>query len=325
MRSSVPWLLVFVLGWWIGRSGPPRSALAEPLPALADVIARADPSVVHVSVQTHGRTPAASRDDGIGSGFVFSAEGLVLTSRHVVAGARAVFVDVLGHGTVPAEVVGHDDAVDLTVLRVPLRGLVPLALGDSRTLRVGDPVVAAGSPFRLSHSWSAGIVSGLHRRQVAVDPRAYEDFIQTDAAANLGSSGGPLLDASGRVVGVLTQILTRAGGFQGITLATPVEAVVEAARRILGSGEPARPSLGVVVREAGSPGAGGLEITRFHPGSPAAAAGLLVGDLVVGVDGAPVRTTAEFQRAIWGRAAGTSVRVGVRRGTQALEVAVTLR
>ena len=321
MRSSLPWLLVFVLGWWSGRGDPTRSAAAEPLPAFADVIARVDPSIVHVSVQMQGRAPNASRDDGIGSGFVFGADGLICASRHVVAGARAVSVDVAGHGTVAAEIVGHDDALDLTVLRVPLRGLVPLAVGDARTLRVGDWVLAAGSPFRLSHSWSAGIVSGLHRRQVALEPRAYEDFIQTDAAANLGSSGGPLLDASGRVVGVLTQILTRSGGFQGISLATPIEPVLQAARRIAGA--QARPSLGVVVRAAGGAG-GGLEITRVNAGSPAESAGLTVGDVVRSVDGVAVNTPDDLQRALWAQAPGARAKLAVVRRGANLAVEVVL-
>jgi serine protease Do len=307
MRPIVPCLFVFAVGWWCGRGGAARPAEAAPLASLADVIARADPSVVHVSVQMQGRSPV-SRDDGIGSGFVFSADGLICASRHVVAGARQVLVDVVGHGTVAATVVGHDDAVDLTVLRVPVQGLVPLAVGDSRALRVGDPVLAAGSPYRLPHSWSAGIVSGLHRRQVAVDPRAYEDFIQTDAAANLGSSGGPLLDASGRAVGVLTQILTRAGGFQGITLATPIEPVLQAARRIAGARE--RPSLGIVVREVGGSG-GGLEITRVQPGSLAEAAGLAVGQVVRRVNDAPMTTPDELQRVLWALVPGDVLRITV--------------
>ena len=330
MRTALPWLLVLVLAWRLGQAG----AAPEPAPVpattaqgFADAVARAEPSIVHVSVQTHGTPARSSRDDGVGSGFVLSADGVVLTSRHVVAGARAILVEVPQRGTVEAQLLGHDESVDLTVLRVPLQGLVPLATGDSRALRVGDWVLSVGSPFRLPRSWSAGIVSGLHRTQVALEPRAYEDFIQTDAAANLGNSGGPLLDAQGRAVGVLTQILTRSGGFQGIALATPIEAVLAAASRILQRGGGASPAtLGIVVEERSTGGSGaGVEITRFLPGSAAQAAGLRVGDVIVQIDGQRVGSAALVQDVLRTRRAGDHVSVlYVRAGAQAV-ADVTLR
>jgi serine protease Do len=327
MRTALPWLLVLALVWRLGQAGAAPAPAPAPAPGFADAVARAEPSIVHVSVQTHGTPPRSSRDDGVGSGFVFGADGIVLTSRHVVAGARAIFVDVPGRGTVEAQVLGHDETVDLTVLRVPLQGLTPLALGDSRALRVGDWVLSVGSPFRLQRSWSAGIVSGLHRTQVAVEPRAYEDFIQTDAAANLGNSGGPLLDAQGRAVGVLTQILTRSGGFQGVALATPIEAVLASASRIVARGGDAPPAtLGIVVQERGVGGSGlGVEITRFQPGSAAQAAGLQVGDLITEVDGQRTGSTVLVHDVLRAHRAGDRVRVKYSRAGTPAEVEVLLR
>jgi S1-C subfamily serine protease len=209
---------------------------------------------------------------------------------------------------------------------VPLSGLAALAVGDSATLAVGDWVLACGSPYALTRSWSAGIVSGLHRRGVAPNPRTYEDFIQTDAAANLGNSGGPLLDASGRVVGVVTQILTRAGGFQGISLATPIEPVLAAARRIAGGLPPAaREGLGISVVE--STARGGLELTQVREGGVAALAGLRAGDRITSIDGLAVRTADDLQRVLLGKRSGEAVTLHVirSRGTVQEPVRVTLR
>lgn len=327
MRAILPWLAVLVLASWWGRAAAGPASPTGPSPSgFADVVARADPSVVHVAVNVHDGPRGPSRDDGVGGGFVLTADGALVTSRHVVAGARSVFVEVGGRPAVPAQIVGHDESVDVTVLRVPLQGLTPLEAGDSRALRVGDWVLSAGSPFALPHSWSAGIVSALHRRHVAVDPRTYEDFIQTDAAANLGSSGGPLLDAQGRAVGMVTQILTRSGGFQGVALATPIEAVLAAARAILGRNGAPPPSLGIVVAERGTGGSGvGVEITRFLPGSAAQAAGLVVGDLITEVDGHPAASTSSVQDALRGRSPGERIRLRILRAGQPLDFDVPLR
>ncbi len=320
-------LLIVLAAFALGCS----SALLWRVPAPAsaggpadfrDAVARAERSIVHVAV-TLPDGAARSRDDGVGAGFVLSADGLVATSRHVVQGARVIAVDVPGHGVVAGQVLGHDDSVDLTLLRVPLTGLVPLEAGRSADLAPGQWVLAVGSPFRLARSWSVGIVSGLHRAQVAVDPRSVEDFIQTDATANLGNSGGPLLDASGRVVGVVTQILSRSGGSQGVTLATPIERVLAAVQRLT-SGAGPRASLGATVRAVAAPGVG-VEVLRLAPGSAAEAAGLRPGDRVEALDGAPVPDPDALQRLIGARRPGERVRLRVLRGGQAIELDVSLR
>jgi serine protease Do len=327
MRRSLPWLLVFAAGWALARLAPaPPSATASPGAGFAHAIRTAEPSIVHVSTTLADARAARSRDDAVGAGFVLSSDGLIVTSRHVLQGARAVTVELAGRGAVQAQIVGHDDALDVSVLRVPLTGLVPLAVGDSAALSLGDWVLACGSPYALPRSWSAGIVSGLHRRGVAPNPRSYEDFIQTDAAANLGNSGGPLLDASGRVVGVVTQILTRAGGFQGISLATPIEPVMQAARRIAGGLPPAaREGLGVSVVE--NVQRGGLELTQVREGGVAALAGLRPGDLIKSVDGLAVQTADDLQRVLLAKRSGEVLLLHVIRvrGTVQEPVRVTLR
>lgn len=304
MRRSFPTVLILALGWLLGHlEAGPAPVLASGPSDFAAAAEAAGASIVHVSTQL----PGHSRDDAVGSGFVLSSDGLIVASRHVLAGAQKVFVSVAGQPPVRAEVLGYDERVDVALLQVPLTGLRPLAIGSTQGLKPGHWVLACGSPYGLERSWSAGIVSGLHRRGVATHPNTYEDFIQTDAAANLGNSGGPLLDTSGRALGMVTQILTRAGGFQGISLATPIEAVMEAVGRLRDRRGGARPSLGLVVVDTPR----GVEITRVPPGSPAASAGVVSGQLIRAVSGTLIRSAADIERALWGRRAGDRVEIQV--------------
>jgi S1-C subfamily serine protease len=327
MRHFATLSLAFFAGWILSAGGTPRvvTAAGGP-PDFADVIARANPSVVRVSTRTSREARTGSRDDGVGGGFVVRADGLILTSRHVVAGAQRVIVTIPDRGTVDAQVAATDEATDVALLRVPVRGLTPLPFGDPSTLRVGAWVLAGGAPYALENSWSIGIVSGLHRSRVGVGRASYQDFIQTDAAANLGNSGGPLLDGNGRAVGLMTAILSRTGGHQGVGLAVPMDAVRSALARLLGGRAPARPRLGVRVREVAVRGdvGGGLVVTGFDPGSPAPRAGLQAGDVILAAAGAVVLRPADLQRLVWGRKAGDLLVLLVRRGTRRLEVTVRL-
>jgi serine protease Do len=328
-RRGILLVVVFVAGAAFGSWRAPPSAQAAAgggPPDFADVIAAAEPAVAHVTTVLPGERAPGSRDDAVGAGFVLAAEGLIVTSRHVIQGAREVHVSLPGRPTVRAEVLGGDEATDVAVLRIPASGLPMLPTGETRTLRPGRWVLAVGSPYHLPRSWSVGIVSAMHRSQVGVSLRGYEDFLQTDAAANVGNSGGPLLDANGLAVGMVTAILSRTGTSQGVSLAVPIEVVLDVARRIAGGGGVARASLGVVVREVEVPGgASGLEITRFHAGSPGAAAGLRVGDVLVAVEGVRTPRTPDLQRAIWERAAGAAVAVDFLRAGRTLRVSVVLR
>jgi serine protease DegQ len=302
-----------------GRAAPPED--------VASLIRRLDPSIAHVTVRIQGDRPDASRDDGVGAGFVYRSDGQIVTSRHVLQGALEVFVTLPGHGTMPARVLGQDPVTDVALLQVAATGLVPLGIGDPRTLAKGDPVLVAGSPFHLERSWSAGIVSGLHRSQIGVNPRGYEDYIQTDAATNLGNSGGPMVDRGGRVVGVMTAILSRTGRSQGVALATPIDAVVAALARIQRGAGPQRPTLGLVVRERDTRGTlrPGLTISRFEPRSPVRDAGVLPGDILLAIDGTPTARTADLQRIVWSHQAGEIVALTLERNGRRYDVRVRLR
>ncbi len=291
------------------------------------VVARAEGSVAHVTTLRGGEQAPRSRDDAVGAGFVYSSDGLVITSRHILQGAKRVFVQLEGHAAKEARVLGLDDATDVALLKVDLSGLRPLALGDARSLRKGEWVLAAGSPFHLPRSFSVGIVSGLGRAGVGTRLKGYEDFIQTDAASNVGNSGGPLINASGEVVGMMTAILSRTGRSQGVGLAVPIGAVLDSVRRLQGGAPAARPSLGVVVREQGARASrtAGLVVTRFLPNAPGREAGLEVGDLILEVAGVAVPRVADLQRAVWARTAGTTVPVVFLRSGRRYVVNVRLR
>jgi serine protease Do len=327
MRQLAFTLVVFLAGWFgaAARQTPIAAAAGGP-PDFADVIARADPSVVRVSTRT-SREPNRSRDDGVGGGFVVRADGLILTSLHVVAGAQRILVSVPNRGTVDGEVVARDASIDVALLRVPLRQLPPLAFGDPQHVRVGAWVLAAGAPYEMENSWSVGIVSGINRSRVGVRRNSFQDYIQTDAAANLGNSGGPLVDADGRAVGMMTAILSRTGGNQGVALAVPMDAVRASLERMLQPQAARQARLGIRVRELRSRAGGeeGLWVTGFDPGSPAPSAGVQRGDLIVGANGAAVTRTPELQRLLWNHRPGDVLTLTIVRAGRRLSLPVRLR
>lgn len=328
MRHVILLVLVFLAGWWVAGRSPATVQAAGGPPDFREVVQRADASIVRVSVRSSTASSQRSRDDGVGAGFVVDAAGLLLTSRHVVSGAQRIIVTVPGRGAVDATLVGQDEATDTALLRVNVRGLTPLPTGDARALRVGQWVLACGSPYNMANSWSVGIVSGLGRSNVGVGPRAIADFIQTDAAANLGNSGGPLLDADGRVVGVMTAILSRTGGHQGVGLALPVDVAMQAVQRMrTGRAAAPRPSLGVRVRAltSASDVPAGLLVTGFDPNAAAQAAGVQVRDVLLRADGVLLQRAADLQRVVWSRKRGDVVRLFVQRGGRRLELRVPLR
>ena len=268
-------------------------------------------------------------DDFFGSGFVWSSDGYVVTNRHVVDGAKEVLVLVKNVGWLPARIVGTDPVVDVALLKVDGANLPALALGNPRTLRVGQWVLSAGSPYRLPRSFSVGIVSGLDRCDV-VNPTGYEDYIQTDAAINLGSSGGPLFDAGGRVVGLNTAILSRSGGNQGIGFAVPIDVVAQSVAQLQSRGTVVRPTLGVIVRSLTPregttvPGGQGLLVTRFAEESPARRAGVAVGDVILRIDGVPTPGRGALMRTVWAKRQGATVVLDLLRGGQPFTVTATL-
>jgi S1-C subfamily serine protease len=267
---------------------------------------------------------------GAGSGVAFTTDGFLLTSAHVVAGAAgggASFVD----GTdVPFEVVGRDPLSDLAVIRAAGSNLAAAPLGDADRLRVGQLVVAIGNPLGFAGSVTAGVVSALGRSLAARDGRAsrlVENVIQTDAALNPGNSGGALADSRGRVVGINTAV----AGI-GLGLAVPINAATQAIiAALIRDGRVRRAFLGVVggtrpLRPALAERLGrrrGLEVVQLLDGSPAAAAGVRAGDLIVELDGRPIEGVGDLQRSMVGEAVGRSIPVELERDGSMIELRVT--
>lgn len=284
----------------------------------------AAPGVVTIQAGDEGRQ---------GSGFVVDTVGHIVTNAHVVGTAGRVQVSVPGRPPRRARVVTRRADADLAVVALEgvegglPDGLRPLELGDEVALRVGAPAVAIGSPFGLQRTVTLGIVSGLHRALPAGDA-VVGDVIQTDASVNPGSSGGPLLDREGRVVGVTTAISTGTGTDDGVAFAIPVGVVRRVVDATLGDG-PGLPWMGFVGQDVGSGahaggGEAGVRVAELRPGGPAASAGLHVGDVVVGVDGARARGNAELGARVSRRAVGDRVVLDLRRAGRSAEVTVML-
>jgi S1-C subfamily serine protease len=295
--------------------------------AVASVVERVGPSVLHVrAIRERGRGLSS------GSGVLFTPDGYGLTNSHVVRGAVAVEAALDDGRTVIADVVGDDPATDLAVLRLGASESLPCApLGDSGRLRVGDYVIAVGSPFGLAKTVTSGIVSALGRTLRSEQAgRLIEDVIQTDAPLNPGNSGGPLLDAEGRVVGINTAIFFPA---QGLCFAVPSGTASFVAAEVLRHGRVRRAWLGVgvegvtlaarTVRAHGLARPGGVAVRSVEPGGPAAAAGIEAGDIVVALGGKPVATPSDLHRLLTADAIGAALEVEVLRG--ATKIAMTAR
>jgi S1-C subfamily serine protease len=250
-----------------------------------------------------------------GSGFVLDRGGNILTNAHVVDGARQVTVRFGGTGSeTPATVVGTDNSNDLAVLHVdPSKvALHPLPLGRSSTKRVGDPVLAIGNPFGFDRTATTGIVSALQRQISGPDGFTIEHVIQTDAAINPGNSGGPLIDASGRVIGINSQIATGGGtgANVGVGFAIPIETATRELSTLESGGKVRHAFLGVEV----GPGRGGAVIRRVESAGPAARAGLRAGDVVVSMAGKPVDGPDALTQAVATHKPGESVTLDYLRG-----------
>jgi len=290
----------------------------DPTQPLAKVAAAVQPSVVSISVRGAGGS-------GTGSGVVLRADGTVLTNNHVIEGAAgggSITIKFANGKTAPADIVGQDPATDLAVIKA--RGVSdakPATLGTATTLHVGDAVLAIGSPLGLDGSVSAGIVSALHR---ASD--AGSDNIQTDAPINPGNSGGPLVDVSGRVVGINTSIATLGGrgsqtGNIGLGFAIPIDLAAKVADQLIRGETPTHPALGVQVTDAPD---GGATLASVADGSAAAQAGLRPGDVVTKVDDTAITSGAALGSAIRAHNPGDQVRITYTRDSATHEVTVTL-
>ena len=313
-----------------GRGAPALTAVAGGGLGAREIYKRDAPGVVFVRAETLPTDPspfdvfhAAQPTESTGSGFVIDQQGLILTNAHVVAAATAVQVTFSDSQTVDAKPVGKDPDTDLALLRVEPEGLDlrPLKLGDSGTVQVGDPTVAIGNPFGLERTLTTGVVSALQRRLTAPSGFTIENVIQTDAALNPGNSGGPLLDSSGRVIGINSQIATDGtGGSVGIGFAVPVNTAKRVIPQLKEAGHVARAYLGV----QGSPLADGLLIERVEPDSPAATAGLHEAEVLSRLDGTVVRTMEDVAAVLARHAPGDAVTVEVRSAGLPRDVRVRL-
>lgn len=260
------------------------------------------------------------QQQGAGSGFIIDPSGYIVTNNHVVGHADEITV-ALSNGTeLPARLVGIDELTDIAVIKVSASGSLPyVSFGESRNLQVGDWVLAAGNPFGLGGSVSAGIVSALGR-DIGSGP--FDDFIQIDAPVNPGNSGGPVFDEDGNVVGVTTAIASPSGGSVGIGFAIPSELASHVVAELRDKGRIERGWLGVALAEV--EGADGVVISQVTPGGPAARAGLRRGDQVLAVNGDQVGNVRALTKTVAGLPPGSAVRLAVRRQGRDLGISVTI-
>lgn len=265
-----------------------------------------------------------------GSGFIISPDGYVLTNHHVVEGADTVTVKLSDRREFRAKVVGSDPQYDVALLKIDASGLPSIRIGDSNKLKPGQWVVAIGSPFGMDHSVTAGIVSAVGRSQGA-DQR-YVPFIQTDVAINPGNSGGPLLNTSGEVVGINSQIFSRSGGYMGISFAIPIDLAMGAANQLKKTGRVERGQIGVRVGPVDADSAKGFNlpdtrgalIGEVIAGSAGEKAGLTPGDVIRSVNGTPINDSSDLPPVIGAMAPGAKVRLGILRDGKPQEITATL-
>ena len=340
------------------------SAAVRGLPDFTDLVEQVGPSVVNIRTLEKARpnTPSAGGPDeemqelfrrffgvpmpnaprqgprqnrpeqeaqprGVGSGFILSSDGFIMTNAHVVEGADEVMVTLPDKREFKARIVGADKRTDVAVVKIQATGLPAVKVGDVNRLRVGEWVMAIGSPFGLENTVTAGIVSAKQR-----DTGDYLPFIQTDVAINPGNSGGPLINMRGEVVGINSQIYSRSGGFMGISFAIPMDEAMRVSEQLRASGRVSRGRIGVqiapvtkeVAESIGLGKAQGVLVRGVEEGSPAEKAGIEAGDIITRFDGKPIEKPADLPRAVGNTKPGSQVSLTVfRRGaTKDLRVTV---
>ena len=278
-----------------------------------------------------GQPNARPRGVSQGTGFIISSDGYVLTNHHVIDGADTVRIRMADRREFVAKVVGSDEQSDVALLKIESSGLPTLRIGDSRTLKSGQWVVAIGSPFGLDHSVTAGIVSAVGRANPYADQR-YVPFIQTDVAINRGNSGGPLIDTRGQVVGINSQIFSNSGGYMGVSFAIPIDVAMNSVQQLKATGKVTRGQLGVQIqamsRDAakalGLADANGALVARVEPDSPAERAGILRQDVIRSINGQTVYDSSDLPPIVGAMAPGTKVSIELVRDGKSRTVTATL-
>ncbi|NLA51373.1 MAG: Do family serine endopeptidase [Alcaligenaceae bacterium] len=264
---------------------------------------------------------------GVGSGFIISEDGYIITNNHVIDKASKIIVTLNDGKELAGEVIGTDARTDLALIKIEANGLKPLAIGDSDDLQKGQWVVAIGSPFGLDSTVTAGIVSAINR-----DTGDYLPFIQTDVAVNPGNSGGPLIDLSGQVVGVNSQIVSRSGGFMGISLSIPIDEAMKVVEQLKETGKVVRGRIGVTISEVeedvaealGLDGAEGALVSNVELGSPAQKAGIRPGDVIIKFDGKDINKWSDLPRMVGQTRPDTESTIEVWRRGKAVELDIVV-
>ena len=336
----------------------PLSAIAQ-LPDFTELVEKQGPAVVNISTtQASSRNPLAQQfpnvpeDDpffeffrrfmpnqpggprefqsqSLGSGFIITADGYVLTNAHVVQAADEITVRLTDKREFKAKVIGSDRRTDVALIKIEATGLPVVKFGDPARLKVGEWVVAIGSPFGFDNTVTAGIVSAKGR---SLPQENFVPFIQTDVAVNPGNSGGPLFNMRGEVVGINSQIYSRTGGFMGLSFAIPIDVANDIAQQLRASGKITRGRIGVVIQPVtkeladgfGLPKPVGALVNSVEKGSPAEKAGIEAGDVILRFDGKPIAASDDLPRIVGGTRPGSKVTAQVWRNKASRDVQVVV-
>jgi serine protease Do len=341
--------LVLSLSLWMPLLG---LAQGQGLPDFTDLVEKQGPAVVNVSTTSTAHAGAQSpvpEDDpfydffrrfgppqprdyetrSLGSGFIVSADGYILTNAHVVDMADDVTVKLNDKREFKAKVIGADKRTDVAVIKIEATGLPAVRIGDPEKLRVGEWVLAIGSPFGFESTVTAGIVSAKGR---SLPQENYVPFIQTDVAINPGNSGGPLFNLKGEVVGINSQIYSRTGGFMGLSFAIPIDVAMNVSNQLRTTGRVSRGRIGVVIQEVtkelaesfGLPKASGALVNSVEKGGPADKAGIEASDVILKFDGKEVASSSDLPRIVAQTRPGSKATAQVWRKGSARDVAITV-
>jgi serine protease Do len=302
-----------------------RNTLSQQLPQLDEN----DPFFEFFRRFAPNQGPREFQPQSLGSGFIISADGYILTNAHVIDGAEEVTVRLTDKREFKAKVIGADRRTDVALIKIDASGLPAVRFGDPGKLRVGEWVVAIGSPFGFDNTVTAGIVSAKGR---SLPQENFVPFIQTDVAVNPGNSGGPLFNMRGEVVGINSQIYSRTGGFMGLSFAIPIDVANDIGQQLRTTGKVTRGRIGVVIQQVtkeladgfGLPKPQGALVNSVEKGGPADKAGIEAGDVILRFDGKPVNSSEDLPRVVGGTKPGSKVVVQVWRNkaTRDLQVVV---